>query len=169
VRFVRYIVIHVSATRVTSNYSFKRLAIDHVARGFNGIGYHYYIRKDGTIHKGRSINTVGAHVKGHNYDSVGICCEGGLDANGKPSDTRTDAQKVALHNLMEDVFKELFQYQDINDIFVVGHRDFSRDKNRNGIIDPYERLKECPCFHAIPEYSYFTGNNYLEQNLKEAV
>ena len=36
---------------------------------------------------------------------------------------------------------------------IMGHRDISPDKNHNGVVDPWERIKECPCFDAIPEYA----------------
>lgn len=51
----------------------------HLANGWAGIGYHFFIAKDGTVFRGRPINTIGAHVQGYNHDSVGICLEGDLN------------------------------------------------------------------------------------------
>lgn len=48
----------------------------HLKRGWSGIGYHFFIKKDGTIYQGRPENTIGAHAKGANSDSIGICAEG---------------------------------------------------------------------------------------------
>ena len=62
-------------------------------RGFRDIGYHFYITRDGEIHRGRALEKVGAHCRNHNTHSIGVCYEGGLDANGKPKDTRTLEQK----------------------------------------------------------------------------
>ena len=65
--------------------------------GWNDIGYHYVIDLDGTIEAGRDLETIGAHCKGHNQNSIGICYIGGRDAyTYAPADTRTDAQKASL-------------------------------------------------------------------------
>lgn len=48
----------------------------HLENGWAGIGYHYFIRKDGTIYRGRPENVIGSHAKGSNSDSIGICFEG---------------------------------------------------------------------------------------------
>lgn len=47
--------------------------------GWSGIGYHFYVRKDGNIYRGRPENTVGAHCQGQNYNSIGICFEGNFE------------------------------------------------------------------------------------------
>lgn len=57
----------------------------HRARGWKCIGYHFVIRRDGTIERGRGIDEIGAHVKGHNKDSIGVCLAGGRGS--KPNDT----------------------------------------------------------------------------------
>ena len=93
----------------------------------------------------RSHDEVGAHARGYNAKSLGICYEGGLDSNGKPADTRTLSQQIALHALVSKLLKEFPGSK------VVGHRDLSPDKNYNGIVDPWERVKECPCFSVLDE------------------
>ena len=104
-RKIDLIVIHCSATRADRSLTLDDLEMQHRRRGFNGTGYHYYIRKDGTVHLTRPIERIGAHVKGFNSNSVGICYEGGLDAHGCPADTRTPEQRAALkllvHQLLE--------------------------------------------------------------------
>ena len=148
-RYVDTIVIHCSATRENQDYTFENCIRDHKVRGFRKCGYHYYIRKDGTVHIGRTLDEVGAHAgKGHNQNSIGICYEGGLDSNSNPKDTRTEAQKDAILTCI----KESMAYGKI--IRIVGHRDLSPDLNKNGIVEPFEWIKSCPCFEAITEYKH---------------
>ena len=63
-RKIDLIVIHCSATRADRSLTLDDLEMQHRRRGFNGTGYHYYIRKDGTVHLTRPIERIGAHVKG---------------------------------------------------------------------------------------------------------
>jgi N-acetylmuramoyl-L-alanine amidase len=95
-RTITLIVLHCSATKATQSYGFSQCQADHRRRGWKDIGYHYYITRDGQLHNGRPISQVGAHCKDHNRHSIGICYEGGLDANGKPYDTRTKAQRTTM-------------------------------------------------------------------------
>ena len=103
-----------------------------------GIGYHYVIRRDGTIEPGRPEWMIGAHclVKGHHYTthSIGICYEGGLDARGQPDDTRTAEQKATIRRLLEDLHRRYPR------AMIVGHRDLSHDR-------------DCPCFDAYKAYA----------------
>lgn len=149
------IIIHCSATKAGQDLKVKDIDRMHRARGFNQVGYHYVIDLDGTIEEGRPIEMEGAHcnTKGfsgisYNKHSVGICYIGGLDANGKPADTRTQAQKVALRNLVTKLCKE---YQIVE---ILGHRDTSSDLNDNGIVEPCEWIKSCPCFNVPTEFGY---------------
>ena len=91
----------------------------HRERGFNGIGYHYVIRLDGKLEKGRDVALSGAHCKGWNEQSIAICYIGGLDENGRPADTRTNAQKRVLYQIIIDLQWEY------NILQVLGHRDTS--------------------------------------------
>lgn len=152
-----YIIIHCSATREDKDFTEKQINDSHVARGFGKWGYHYYIRKDGRVIPMRAENEIGAHdnfiVPGektsYNRCSIGICYEGGLDKNGKAKDTRTDAQKKAMRELVQDICHR----HDIIDI--LGHRDTSPDKNGNGIVEKCEWMKECPCFDVKSEFTSF--------------
>ena len=115
------------------------------------IGYHFIIHQDGTIEECRPISKIGCHASGHNTRSIGISYVGGLDArdtNGRMiKDTRTPQQKASLIKLIKQLKAK---YPTIKR--VIGHRDTSPDLNGNGIIEPYEYIKGCPCFDAIPEY-----------------
>lgn len=133
-RQINYIIIHCSATKAEQDFRAKDIDRWHRERGWDGIGYHKVIDLDGTIEPGRSEAKPGAHCKGHNSDSIGICYIGGLDKNGKPADTRTELQKAALARLVAD-YKRRFP-----NAKVVGHRDMPNVH------------KACPCFNAKDEY-----------------
>lgn len=140
-RKIDSIIIHCSATKMGMDFSALDIDGWHRSRGFDCIGYHYVIRPDGKIEKGRNIALAGAHCAGWNACSIGICYIGGLDANGKPADTRTNAQKRVLYQLIQELQRE---YPSIHR--VLGHRDTSPDKNGNGVVEPFEYVKVCPCF-----------------------
>ena len=76
---VRFLVLHCSATRCNRSYTVEQMMRDHKARGFRTIGYHFYIRRDGTMTQHRRLLEVGAHARPYNRCSIGICYEGGLD------------------------------------------------------------------------------------------
>ena len=101
-------------------------------RGWDDVGYHYIVLLDGQIQKGREDKTQGAHVGGHNSNSIGICYIGG----GNGEDTRTTPQKASLVYLIS-FLRRLYP-----DSVVLGHRDFE------GVT------KACPCFDAENEYKY---------------
>ena len=148
-RKIDLIVIHCSATRENTDYSPEQLESDHKARGFLRAGYNFYIRKSGEVVNLRPLEQIPAHARGHNKHSIGICYEGGLDRNGKAKDTRTDAQKRAMRELVADICK---RYEIVD---VLGHRDTSPDKDGNGIVERWEWLKECPCFEVKDEFVNF--------------
>ena len=134
-RKINLIVIHCSATRADRSLTPDDLEMQHRRRGFNGTGYHYYIRKDGTVHLTRPIERIGAHVKGF-----------GLDAHGCPADTRTSEQRAALRLLVHQLLETFPGSR------VCGHRDLSPDRNGNGEIEPEEWIKACPCFEVKAEF-----------------
>ena len=98
----------------------------------------------------RPLDQMGAHAQGYNASSIGICYEGGLDALGNPADTRTYAQKQSMNTLLQELMSKF------NILYLDGHRDLSPDLNDNGTVEPYEWIKQCPCFEVHDEY-----NNYL--------
>ena len=135
-RTITLIVIHCSAVRPDQTSSAAQ--IDSWHRKDNhwklGIGYHYVIRRDGTIEPGRPEWMVGAHCVNHNAHSIGVCYEGGLDIRGQPADTRTLAQKLAMLQLLEVLHRKYPK------ALIVGHRDLSHDR-------------DCPCFDTVKEYA----------------
>lgn len=141
-RPIRLVVIHCSATREDKSYTPRMLIQDHVDRGFSHAGYHFYITRDGDLYSLRPLALIGAHVRGYNEGSIGICYEGGLDCHGNAKDTRTQAQKIMMAQLLLRL-RELWPK-----VKVCGHRDLSRDLNGDGHISRNEWTKMCPCFDA---------------------
>ena len=124
------IIIHCSATRAEQDITAADIESWHRARGFWTIGYHYVIRLDGTIEPGRDVTLDGAHCMGWNKRAIGICYVGGLDKDGRPADTRTDAQRTALIRLVKAlrlVFPGGKQ--------VLGQRETIPDLNGDGVND----------------------------------
>ena len=141
-RKIDLIVIHCSATRVDRTLTAFDLETLHRRRGFNGTGYHYYIRKDGTTLLTRPIERIGAHVKGFNASSIGICYEGGLDCRGTPG-RHTDTGTTRLPPPAGEPTEAT-----LPSCRVCGHRDLSPDLNGDGEIEPEEWIKACPCFEV---------------------
>lgn len=83
-RKIDLIIIHCSATRADSDFSAQDVDTAHRYRGFSSWGYHYYIRKSGQVELMRPEDVPGAHARGYNANSLGVCYEGGLDVNGRP-------------------------------------------------------------------------------------
>lgn len=112
------IVLHYTASKEYADYTPLKLESDHLQRGFIGCGYHYYIREDGTLCKMRPIKYVGAHAKGHNADSIGICLEGGFTRFGKPWAGPNEAQLASLQNLINQLREQLNK-----NLPMFGHRE----------------------------------------------
>ena len=145
-------VMHVSATKLSQNYSFQDCKRGHLAKGWSDIGYHYYITQDGEIHKGRSIDKNGAHVRGYNNGTIGICTEGGIGENGVPVDTMNAMQMLSVEGLLLALKKGNSKMK------VKGHRDYSPDLNKNGKIESNEFIKMCPCYDAQVKFKVFNGD-----------
>lgn len=131
---VSKIIVHCSATREGDD-SINAEVIDrwHKARGWKGIGYHFVVLLDGKIETGRMINKCGAHTKGYNCSSIGICYIGGVEKDGKtPKDTRTPEQIASMLELLR-VLRKMYP-----DAKIHSHRDFA--------------AKACPSFDATNEY-----------------
>ena len=131
-RTIDKIIIHCSATLPGQRVDVETITRWHKQRGFKTIGYHFFIDRSGTIHAGRPLEQQGAHCKGQNAHSIGICYEGGLNKEGKPYDTRTILQRIAMKELVAQL---LDQFPDAT---VHGHREFAN--------------KACPCFDVQAEF-----------------
>lgn len=138
------IVIHCSATEAGREVTVKEITKYHIQRGFRTIGYHFLVHLDGEISRGRKLEEIGAHAKGYNNNSVGICYVGGLK-DKKPFDTRTINQIHSIRGLVA-ALKSIYDIKRI-----IGHRDLSVDLNADGMITKGEWLKDCPCFSVATE------------------
>lgn len=137
-RQITLLVVHCSSVRPYQTSSADDIDKWHKQRvthgiHWKGIGYHFVVRRDGTIEKGRPLAEPGAHVVGHNKHSIGICYEGGLDVEGNKVDTRTPEQKATLRKLLEQL------HEQFPNALIVGHRDLNPGK-------------ECPCYDVVSEY-----------------
>ena len=134
-RNVTLLIVHCTGTPMNTPCGYKEINNYHlnVLGWKNGCGYHFIIRRNGSIENGRPLDMVGAHCYGHNKHSIGIVYEGGIDLDGKPADTRTPEQKQVMRRLLERLKK------DYPKAIIVGHNTFSN--------------KACPCFDAVKEYA----------------
>ena len=131
-RKITKIIIHCAATPEGKDFTVQQIDQWHRQRGFRCIGYHFVIYRDGSIHKGRPIDQVGAHTSGHNANSIGICYIGGCTSDGKTSkDTRTGAQRVSLVKLVAEL-RSQFPTASVH-----GHNEFAN--------------KACPSFNVQNE------------------
>jgi len=133
-RTIKLIVIHCADTYPGMDIGVREVDRWHRERGWSGIGYHYLIRRNGVIEKGRPETEIGAHVYGHNANSIGICYAGGKADNGKPADNRTPEQKAALIQLVAELRE---RYPEAK---VRGHHDLDKGK-------------KCPCFNVKKEFA----------------
>lgn len=138
-RKLNEIIVHCTATREGQNFTVNQIRKWHKAKNWNDIGYHYLIYIDGSVHAGRPLGKIGAHVAGHNTGTIGISYVGGVRTDGKtPKDTRTPAQAKAIVELIQDLMSK---YPTISKIS--GHNQYAN--------------KACPSFDADAEYNWITG------------
>jgi len=152
---IKYIVIHCTAGfgELASIKKYWKEVL-----GWNGYGYHRIVRLSGKTHKLKPFGKVVNGVKGFNHESIHISYIGGVDPKNYKiaKDTRTNHQKDSLvKNIIDALDWIHLNGGDASKVKILGHRDLaSTDKNNNGIIDSWERVKECPSFDAIEEYKW---------------
>ena len=143
-RRIDRIIVHCTATPEGRHVTVADIDAMHRAKKWNGIGYHWLIYLDGSIHPGRPESMIGAHCVGYNKHSIGVCYVGGTEKNninvGK--DTRTPEQKVALAKLLADL------HQRYPHATLHGHREFAN--------------KDCPGFD-VREYQHIFNDNKTSQ------
>lgn len=147
-RNIQYIAVHCTAG--SQKTTIPSLLAVFKARGFKNPGYHYVISADGAVHNLLSEDQVSNGVKGFNSVSINVAYIGGVISQEgvlKSVDNRTPEQKASLRTLLGELKKRYPR------AVIQGHRDFSPDTNGNGIVDPWERIKDCPCFDAKVEYA----------------
>lgn len=119
-RSIDKIILHCTATPAGREVSVDEIRRWHIERGFSDVGYHYVIHLDGTVSYGRPLPLPGAHCKGHNAHSIGVCYVGGCDKQMRPHDTRTAAQRTAMLQLVRHL-KQQHPKATIH-----GHYEFAR-------------------------------------------
>ncbi|QFP93709.1 endolysin [Ralstonia phage P-PSG-11-1] len=115
-----YLVVHCSATKPSADIGAADIDRWHRKQGWRCIGYHYVIRRDGTVEEGRDPEVIGAHVSGHNENSLGICLAGGVsekDVNVAENNF-TPEQFASLQRLLTDLRAKYPR------AIIQGHRDF---------------------------------------------
>ena len=95
------IFVHCSATKASMNVGLREIRQWHKEQGWLDVGYHFIIRRDGTIEEGRPVDVVGSHVKDWNSKSVGVCLVGGIDDKGKFEANFTPVQMQSLRGLLQ--------------------------------------------------------------------
>lgn len=143
-RNIKYIAVHCTAS--SQHATIKELLLEFERKGWSKPGYHHIVDVNGKVFNTLSEEEVSNGVKGFNSNLINVAYIGGIDAKGKPVDNRTEEQKKSLLLLLK-ALKEKYP-----NAIIQGHRDFSPDTNKNGIVDPWERIKACPCFDAKVEY-----------------
>ena len=86
----------------------------HLANGWAGIGYHFFVRKDGRIYRGRPKETVGAHAGNNNYDSIGICFEGSFDREQMNEVQRTAGAELVAYLKQKYGITTVQRHRDVN-------------------------------------------------------
>lgn len=150
---IKYIVIHCQAGHGT----LESMQAFWEKKGWNSPGYATWIDYDGTRHKLSNYNNPTNGVAGFNSECIHMSYRGGVSKtdSSKASDTRTQAQKNAI---LKEIIEVMTWLKDngnnLQNVMIVGHYHFSNDNNKNGAIEPWERIKECPSFDAYIEYAY---------------
>ena len=143
-RSIKRIFVHCTAG--SQKQTVADLLAEFKRKGWRNPGYHVVITPDGECHQLLDYEKVSNGVKGYNSTSINVAYMGGIDSKLNPVDNRTDEQKQSLVRLLKELKGRYPKAQ------ILGHRDISPDTNHNGIVDPWERIKECPCFDAKEEY-----------------
>ena len=140
---ITHLILHCSATREGQDFKLADVDRWHRQRGWSGVGYHYVIELDGKVRKGRREGFTGAHCRGYNSRSIGICYIGGLDSDNSPKDTRTPAQRQAMESLVRYLLTKYPQ------AVVAGHNQLA--------------AKACPSFD-VPQWARSLGiTRYLRR------
>lgn len=125
-RNIDMLIVHCAATQPTQDIGVAEIRQWHTEKGWSDVGYHYVIRRNGTIEDGRAEDSIGAHTVGYNARSIGICMVGGINKKGAAESNFTPPQWLALERLLR-VLRAKYPAATIH-----GHREFAK--------------KDCPSF-----------------------
>lgn len=128
-REINKLIVHCSATKPSMNIGVDEIRRWHVdENGWDDVGYHVVIKRNGYAEKGRQLSVVGAHSYGNNGDSIGVCLVGGISESGEPECNFTFAQYGTLSAYISTCIDRF------PNIKVIGHNQVSE--------------KDCPCFNV---------------------
>lgn len=144
-RPIKYIVLHCTAG--SQKETIAELKAGFKARGWKNNGYHIVVDGSGVRFNITPLENIANGVAGHNSASIHVSYMGGIDRNGKAIDNRTPQQKKELLAIVSELKKKFPAAK------ICGHRDFSPDLDKDGIIESNEWIKICPCFDAGKEYA----------------
>lgn len=139
-RTINRVIIHCAATPPQLDIGAETIRRWHLERGWSDIGYHYVIRRNGAVEPGRAVEKIGAHVRGHNADSIGVCLVGGVDVKGDPDANFTPEQWASLRALAVGL-SHAFSAS------VHGHNEFA--------------AKACPSFDVAAWWSAVRGISHV--------
>lgn len=131
------IILHCTATPEGRHVDVATIRDWHRKRGWSDVGYHFVIYLDGSVHNGRPVEKAGAHVSGHNADTIGVVYVGGTDAAGKAKDTMNDAQETAFVNLVASLRDKY------GALTLHGHNEYA--------------AKACPSFNVKQKFQWLVG------------
>lgn len=131
------IILHCTATPEGRHVDVNTIRAWHKKRGWSDVGYHFIIYIDGSVHVGRDVSKVGAHVSGHNATTIGVVYVGGTDAAGKAKDTMNAAQETAFVNLVKHLRDEY------GPLTLHGHNEYA--------------AKACPSFKVKDKFGWLVG------------
>ena len=128
-REINKIILHCSDTKTSQSFDISDIDLWHRKRGWDCVGYHYYIKLDGTLQPGRDINTKGSHCYGQNSKSIGICFEGGLNPDGSKWDEPLNEQ-LLTYDVLKAYLDSVFGALPVH-----GHYEFSDKDCPNFVIE----------------------------------
>lgn len=112
----------------------------HKNKGWKGIGYHYYIRKDGTIYKGREDEDEGSHVKGYNKESIGICVEGNFEEEYLSIEQINALKKLSVYICLKYNIKDILPHKELGNTLCPG-KNFPLKEIKNDVIRDIKNIK----------------------------
>jgi N-acetyl-anhydromuramyl-L-alanine amidase AmpD len=124
----------------------------HLENGWAGIGYHFFVKKNGEIYRGRPIDTIGAHVSGYNGNTIGICAEGAYN-----KETMPDAQTYSIIELVKYI-QNIYN----NKLKIVQHKDLNNDTDCAGKNYPFDVIIKLTQSHWAEEHY----NNLVSKGIK---
>lgn len=129
-RVINEIIIHCSATKPSMNIGADWIREVHInEKGYNDIGYHFVIRRNGAVEDGRQVHLIGAHCLKHNSKTIGICLTGGISNTGRAEDNFTPEQFESTQLLINALVEQFPGIKKLS-----GHKDYAN--------------KACPCFNV---------------------